>query len=345
MPLTNEFEVIDEIRKVLGKPSKKVLLGIGDDAAVAVSPKGKMVMTIDTMVEGVHFDLGYTNARELGHKALAVNLSDLAAMGAKPEYALVSLGLKQDLTDAFVCELYEGIKALAKRMKVDIVGGNLVQSPLANIVDIALVGSTPRNYFTRAGARKGDLVAVSGRLGASAAGLNALKRFGRYEISDHERTLRPVINAHLMPEPRVWESLAINELEGVTSMIDISDGLAKELHHLAEQSKVGFFIDEKNLPVTDETKKTAELLGTNWIPWALFGGEDYEILFTVKKSHWPKVEKAFAKLKTAVTLLGEVVPSAKGVKIKKTSGETERLEPRGWNHFVKRRPASRMTLV
>lgn len=339
MPLTNEFDVIEEIRGVLGKPSSRVILGIGDDAAVTKPLGGKPVFTIDTMVEGVHFDLAYTAPRELGHKALAVNLSDLAAMGATPSYALVSLGLKQEMNEHFVTELYEGMKALAKKHSVDIIGGNLVQSPLTFIIDVVAIGQVAKNFFPRSGAKVGDVVAVTGRLGSSAAGLNCLRKLGRHEIKEMEAKLGECLTDHLMPEPRVEESLALQKLGGVTSMIDISDGLAKELHHIAKASGVGFLIKEKAIPVSKSTLSAAEFLGTKAMPWALYGGEDYELLFTAKKKSWPAIAKFFQKKRWPLSLLGEVTPAKLGVRIEGTEGSVGKLEGRGWNHFVRRRPA------
>lgn len=329
MSLHDEFALIRGIQGVLGKPSSRVIVGIGDDAAVAMPPKGKMVATVDTMVEGVHFDLTYTTAFELGHKALAVNLSDLAAMGATPLYALVSVGLPQSTTEHFVEELYRGIRELAKRFHVDIIGGNTVQSPSATVVDISLIGEASKAYFTRTGAKAGDLIGVTGVLGSSAAGLNCLKRLGRHNLD----RFKPLMTSHLLPEPRVKESLALLKTGAVTSMIDVSDGFARDLHHIAEQSKVGALIDEKSLPVSPLAVRAAELVTANARTWALFGGEDYELLFTFDAKKEAAVKKALGK---QFSLIGEVMPKKFGVKLRDRGGVVAPLEPRGWNHFVRR---------
>jgi len=329
MSLHDEFELIRGIQGVLGRPSRRVILGIGDDAAVVKPPKGNLVATVDTMVEGVHFDLAYTTPQELGYKALAVNLSDMAAMGATPLYALVSVGLQQSTTEHFVGELYQGIRKLAKRFDVDIIGGNTVQSPTATVIDISLIGEASKTFITRSGARVGDLIAVTGPLGESAAGLNCLKRLGRQNLD----RLKGLVNAHLMPEPRVKEALALVKTGAVTSMIDISDGFARDLHHLTGQSKVGALIDEAAIPISDLTRKGGELVSTSPRGWALYGGEDYELLFTFNPKKLSAVKKALGK---SFYIVGEILPIKQKVKIKNAAGEIGLLEPRGWNHFVRR---------
>lgn len=331
-PLHDELSLIRLIRKTLGKPSRKVLVGIGDDAAVTLPPKGKMVATTDALVEGVHFDLSYMTARELGHKALAVNLSDIAAMGAKPLYALVSLGLKQELDEFFVLELYRGLGALAKRYGVDIIGGNLVQSPSAVLVDITAIGQVLKRPFTRSGARVHDLIAVTGKLGTSAAGLNCLKRIGRPALEGHPELLK----SHLMPEPRLKEAAELQKSGAVTAMLDVSDGLAIDLHHLLNASNVGAFIDERRLPVSEETERAGNLVNADHKRWVLFGGEDYELLFTFDPRKTRAVERALQRAGSRLCIIGEVLPKSKGVRIRTSLGKEMALEPRGWNHFVRR---------
>ena len=178
MSLRREFQLIDRIHAILKKPSKRVLLGIGDDAALTESPKGKLLSTVDMLVEGIHFDLDYTEPRELGHKALAVSLSDIAAMGGRPLYALVSLGLRPEAETELVELVYDGIRDLALKYGVDIVGGNIVESPERLLLDVVLLGEPVGEVFARKGARVGDVVAVTGPLGASAAGLHWLGVLG-----------------------------------------------------------------------------------------------------------------------------------------------------------------------
>jgi thiamine-monophosphate kinase len=331
MPIRDEFELIKNLNQILGRPSKKVKVGIGDDAAVVEPPKGKLVSTVDSMVEGVHFDLMYTTPRELGHKSLAVNLSDIAAMGAKPLFALISLGLSQECSDEFVYEVYEGIKLLAKKYKVDIIGGNVSQSPSAITIDITLLGEV-NEPILRSGAIEGDLIAVTGILGDSAAGLNGIRRLGRPEMENYPELLK----AHLRPEPRLHASELISKIKA-SSLIDISDGLSREVHAIADASQVGMLIDETQIPLSKSALKLAKIIHSQPLGWALFGGEDYELLFTFPAKNLKKAETLFRGKKEKMTVIGEVKNKSFGVKIKKASGEIEHLQSLGWNHFVKRR--------
>lgn len=333
MVFHDEFELIQMVKHSLGKPSRRVELGIGDDAAVVTPPQKKMVATMDTLVEGVHFDLSYTTPRELGHKALAVNLSDIAAMAATPLYALISLGLKQDVSEHFVDELYVGLKKLAKEFDVDVIGGNTVQSPNGVIADLVVIGEAPQGYVTRGGAREGDIVAVTGYLGTSAAGLNCLKRLGR----DATEKKKELIRAHLCPLPRLREAEALRKVNAITSLIDISDGVASEVHHLAKSSGVGMLIEEKSLPIHPACVWAAREIGSNARLWALYGGEDYELLCTISPRSWTKAERALSKLGTKLTRIGEVRAAREKIILKTTSNESHPLAPRGWNHFVRRR--------
>lgn len=325
--LQDEFQVIDRIQSLILRPSSKVKVGMGDDAAVLQSLSGKLVTSVDSLVEGVHFDLGYTAPFELGKKALAVNLSDLAAMGALPHYAHISLGLKQEVNDFFIEELYRGFQEVAKPYKVDIVGGNIVQSPLCNFIDIFVVGNT-KKPFLRTGAKPGDILCTTGPLGNSAAGLHLLKQYGRDVIYDY----KDLCVAHLSPQARIRESQTLQKLKAVTSMIDVSDGLAKEIHHLAKGSKVGFEVDETKIPISPQLVKACEkMINKAPLALALFGGEDYELLFTIKKSKWAAVRKL------PFYPIGVAMPKSYGVKLRKKTGLLEPLQPLGWNHFVKRR--------
>jgi thiamine-monophosphate kinase len=332
MSLSDEFKLIDGIKQTLGRPSSRVLLGIGDDAAVLKPPRGNLVVTVDTMIEGVHFDLGYMTPFELGYKALAVNLSDIAAMGAEPLYAVVSIGLKQEMNDYFVTELYQGISSLARKYGVDIVGGNTVQSPNTLLVDITLLGQCKDRAITRAGAKPGNLIAVTGDLGSSAAGLHCLKQLGRPAVE----SMPDLLTAHLKPEPQLKPSRALRKVGGVTALIDISDGLAREVHHLCERSGVGAFIDEKLLPAGEGLKRAAELAGGDPRAWVLYGGEDYQLLFTFPPRKQALLERALKRLKSRMTVVGKVLPKDEGIRIESLSGGTGPLLPRGWNHFARR---------
>ena len=331
MPL-DEFESILRIKKLIGRTSSKTLVGIGDDAAVLKPTTQKMIVTTDGMVEGVHFDLAYTTATELGHKALAINFSDIAAMGTEPLYALVTVGPTQATHEQFLDEMYGSLAGLARQFKVDIVGGNLVQSPTFLFIDIAVIGQGDRPWL-RSGAKVGDIVAVTGHLGSSAAGLNSLKKLGRRETLELGPSL---LKAHLLPQPRLTEAKQLARTGAVTAAIDISDGLASEVHHLCEASGLGMLIDFESLPTDPAIQIIAERLGTRATPWILYGGEDYELMVTIKKSQWNKAERALARCQTSLTPIGEIRPRKEGITLRMPNGEVSPLENRGWNHFVRR---------
>jgi thiamine-monophosphate kinase len=312
--ILEEFKLIRMITAQLGIPSRRVLTGIGDDTAVLKFGAGKLLATIDMQVEGIHFDLNYCLPAEIGHKALAVNLSDIAAMGGSPRYALVSLALPERIDETFIKSLYRGMKLLSRRFDVDIVGGNLTRTPGPLVIDIACLGETKKPRL-RKGARPGDFLAVTGNLGNSAAGLAALREFGRSAV----RRFPTCARAHLLPTPRVKEGL---RFKSATSMIDISDGLSSEAHHLAEHSGVGLIIDERLLPIGKECREIARRMKCDPLVWALHGGEDYELLFTGRGA-----------LPSGAKVIGGVIPRNDGVQLQRMSGESVALSPKGWNHF------------
>jgi len=313
-----EFARIDMINARLGAPGPRVELGIGDDAAIVAPPKGKMLFCSDAMVEGVHFDLRTTNAQDLGHKVLAACLSDIAAMNGRPLYAVLSLALPAKLDDAFLEQFYEGAGGLARAVGADIVGGDLSSSPGGLFIDVALVGETTAP-LTRAGAQPGDLVAVSGPLGASAAGLHVL-RSGRPIAPG----LAELVTKHRRPEPRFDRLPALAGL--CTALIDISDGLSSELHHLARHSKVGFEIDESKLPVSAPTKAYAASVGLDPLAWVLNGGEDYELLATFRA--------AGATVPAGWHVIGRATSTAGEVQLQRVNGRREELKPKGYRHFA-----------
>lgn len=315
--IEGEFQLIRKINRFLGKPPKDVLIGIGDDAAVVRSPGQKLVLTVDSQIEGTHFIRKYSKPEDIGHKALAVNLSDMAAMGGTPRYALVSLGLTSKLTDAFVLSVYRGLNKLARQHGVAIIGGNIARTSGPFFLDVTLVGTVKRKAVLRSGARKSDLIAVTGDLGAAAAGLACLKRGKR----------NPVTQRHTRPEPKVAIGKRLGESGLITSMIDISDGLASELHHLSEHSKVGFRILADQIPIHRNTQLAGKQAGKDPLKWALYGGEDYELLFTFA----PKYATDIRKVGVPYTVIGTVT----GTRVEIVQGEKSRpLPKRGWDHFV-----------
>jgi thiamine-monophosphate kinase len=290
-----EFELIARLQARLGPTGGP----IGDDCAVLDVPPGeRLLATVDMMVEGIHFRLEDTDPVTLGRRALAINLSDIAAMGGTPRWCLVSLGLPTPST--FVDGLYEGLGDMARRHGVLVAGGNIARLPERMAIDITVLG-TAAHPVMREGARPGDHIYVTGALGRSAAGLQCLLKGNRNHPA--------LVEAHLDPPPRIAEGKA---LVGVaTAMIDISDGLAQDLGHICERSGVGAALDA--VPIDEETRQTAAELGLDALRLALHGGEDYELLYTAP-------------------------PGAPGIHIGviTTGGLTldgQPLAPKGWDHF------------
>ena len=314
----SEDELVGAIRRVLSGAGPEVIVGPGDDAAVLAAGPGELVLTADALIEEVHFDLGITSARDLGYKAIVVSVSDIAAMGASPRAAVVTLALTPDLEAAWVIELYGGMRDACDEHALWLVGGDLTRAAQVAI-SVTVTGEVaPGRAVTRTGARPGDLVAVTGSLGASSAGLR-IARSGRVR-GDRERAL---LLAHLRPVARVGEGTVLSR-HGATSMMDVSDGLAKDLSRLASASGVGARLRLSDVPVAAGASE-AEALG---------GGEDYELLVTLPDGE--TLEAAAAELhesyRTELTGIGEVVADG-GLLAVDGDGVARPLEPVGWDGF------------
>ncbi len=323
-----EFGLIGLIRKGVPSPGGEVLVGIGDDTAVIKGEGGNcLLLTCDALVAGVHFDLSYTPYRELGWKAMAVNLSDVASMGGVAQYALVTLGLPPGTDTAKVEELYQGMGGLGERFGVRIVGGDTVSSPVL-LISLALAGEVREEHLvTRSGARPGDSLLVTGTLGGSGAGL-ALLKGGLPFPQGMERLVRK----HLAPLPRLKEAALLVANLKPSAMIDISDGLALDLSHLAAESRVGAEIWKEKIPLHPQAKEVARFLGRSLDDFALYGGEDYELLFTLPPN---QVQRAKGLLKeTGLTLIGQILPPKEGLVLSE-EGRRLPLVVRGYDHFSK----------
>jgi thiamine-monophosphate kinase len=308
----------------------RVVLGIGDDAAVLGLPAGRqLVATADGLVEAVHFRRDWTAPEDLGWKALAVNASDLGAMGAAPLAALVTLALPPAVAVEWVEALYRGLGEAAAAFGCPVVGGDTVRSPGPVMVSVTALGSVPRGKaVTRAGARVGDLLCVTGTLGESAAGLELL-RAGRTPASDP--ALAPLFAAHRRPEPPVAAARALAESGAVTAMLDLSDGLASDLAQLAARSGVGVRVAEARLPISRRARQAAAALGAAAGEWAIRGGEDYQYLFTVAPGRFEQVPPLLASLGTVATVIGEV--TERGMTRVSPDGAETALPSPGFAHF------------
>lgn len=328
-----EFGLIDRIQRALPRPGPEVLVGVGDD--VAVLRKGAesvWLATCDVQMEGAHFLREAISPRDLGRKALAINLSDIASAAGTPRFALISLGLPQDLPVEFVDGLYEGLRAEAEPFGVDIVGGNISRSRLGVFIDIFLLGEAPQqNVLLRSGARAGDLLLVTGSLGDAAAGVallldGALATTKAYAAET--RTRRDT------PTPRVREGQWIGAAHQATAMIDISDGLAGDLGHLCERSQAGARVFAESLPVAKANRALAQAAHGNEWHFALHGGEDYELLFTAPA--WAAEALAAHVTRetgTPVSVIGEILNPGEGLQLVRSDHSTVPLAARGWDHF------------
>jgi thiamine-monophosphate kinase len=315
-----EFDLIDRIRRHTDVHRDDVLTGIGDDAAVVAVPTGReLAIAVDTLVEGVHFPVG-TAPADIGWKALAVNLSDLAAMGATPAWALLALTLPTP-DGAFVDGLARGFAELATPFRLALIGGDTTRGPLT--ITVAVHGFTaPDGALLRSGARPGDVVMVTGTLGDAAAGLRCL---AEADASPYAA----LVDRLNRPTPRVAAGQA---LRGVaTACIDISDGLVADLGHICAESGVGADIDAAMLPRS--AAMLAHFHDADALQFALGGGDDYELCFTVPADRAGDVAADLARLGCGAARIGRVVEGS-GVRVTGTSGESVMLARTGWNHFA-----------
>nr|BBH92596.1 thiamine-monophosphate kinase [Thermogemmatispora argillosa] len=333
----SEFELI--ARLTAGLPTREeVVVGIGDDCAVLDNGGSRLLLlTCDSQVEGVHFTLQTSAPEEIGRKALAINLSDIAAMGGEPRYALISLHIPRRCPLEVLDGLYTGLRQEAAAAQTLIIGGNVSGTGAAETlaIDITLLGEVERGrVLTRSGARAGDTLFVTGCPGDSAAGLYSLLHPDHpYPPAACER-LRAV---HRVPKPRLAEGRLLSELgpEIVTALIDISDGLSGDLGHICERSGVGACIEVARLPLSPELRSLAAILARDPLAWVLHGGEDYELLFTVAPGQEQTVLERFAAAGLAPpTPIGRMTDAASGLRLRWPDGREEPLSVQSWDHFT-----------
>ena len=308
-----------------------VVVGPGDDAAVIETVRGALdVLTTDVQVEGIHFDRRFVPPDAIGHRALAVNLSDLAAMGAAPRAALLSLVLPDALEVGVVDGMLDGILALATAHRVSLVGGNVSRSPGPLVVDMTATGTVrPRCILTRAGARPGDEVFVTGMLGDAAVGLRSLQE--RASDVGADLQVGPCEQRYLRPEPRVRAGWLLGRNRAASACVDLSDGLADGVRQIAGASNVGILLDAASLPMSDAARRWHEEHRADPVAAALGGGDDYELLFTVRaptRGPFREVRRLVGEL--PITRIG-VVTKDRRLTIRTPEGEREL--PEGFEHF------------
>ena len=330
-----EFGLIDHLSKNITPKHAGTLKGIGDDAAVIDTGTNLLLLSTDLLLEGVHFDLTYMPLKHLGYKAAVVNISDIAAMNGVPKQMTVSIAVSNRFSLEAIEELYRGVRMACDKYTVDLVGGDTSSSVSGLLISVTITGEATREEIVyRNGAKEGDLICVTGDLGGAYAGLLILEREKQvYKVNPGMQPelngFEYVLSRQLKPEARTDLRAIFSEI-GVlpTSMIDISDGLASEMLHLCHQSKKGCRIYEEKIPMDDETRKLA--LDFNIIPTvcALSGGEDYELLFTIKSSDYEKIRNV-----QEITVIGHITEQGDGQNLITPDGKTVKLTAQGWDAF------------
>jgi thiamine-monophosphate kinase len=329
-----EFGLIEHLAKHVKIKQKSTVKGVGDDAAVISSEEGKqIVITTDMLVEGVHFDLGYMPLKHLGYKSVMVNLSDVYAMNAEATQITISLALSNRFPVEAVDELYSGINTAAKLYNVDVVGGDTTSSTSGLIISITAIGTVAKEEVTyRSGARENDLLVVTGDLGAAYLGLQVLEREKKvFEVNPNAQPdLEPytyLVERQLKPEARKDIPKLLTELDVLpTAMIDISDGLSSEILHLCKQSEVGCNLYEDKIPLDPQVISTCEEFELDSTTIALNGGEDYELLMTIRQEDFPKI-----KGNPNLTVIGHMTAASNGANLITRAEEKIPLIARGWN--------------
>ncbi len=331
-----EFGLIDHLSQRIHPQHPETLLGIGDDAAVLDQGNGLVTLVSkDLLVEGIHFDLHYTPLKHLGYKAIAVNVSDIAAMFGTPKQVLVGIAVSNVFSVEDIDALYEGVELACGDYKVDLVGGDTTSSKIGLVISVTVLGIAKKEEVVyRKGASENDIICVTGDLGAAFTGLQVLEREKQVFLanSDMQPELEHyeyVIERLLKPKARMDVVYELKEL-GVlpTSMIDISDGLASELFHLCRASQLGCAIFEDKLPIDSQTDQTLLELSIDPITAALNGGEDYELLFTIRQGDFEKI-----KNNPHLHFIGYMMSATKGKKLATKGGNSIDLKAQGWVHM------------
>lgn len=330
-----EFGLIEHLTRDFPLRQPSTLKGVGDDAAVIENGALCTVVSTDLLVEGIHFDLAYVPLKHLGYKSVVVNLSDIYAMNALPRQITVSIAISNRFSVEALDELYAGIRAACEAYSVDLVGGDTTSSPKGLTISVTAIGQCPKEQLVyRNGARPGDLLCITGDLGGAYLGLQLLER--EKQIFQSTPGVQPdledqkyVVSRQLKPEARrdMIETFRKIGLKP-TAMIDISDGLASEIFHLCKQSRVGALVEESGVPIHPDTQMLALQFKLDPITCALNGGEDYELLFTIRPEDAEKI-----KFLPEIYIAGEMLEAHEGIKLNTKGGNLHDLKAQGWVHF------------
>ena len=342
-PTIHEFNLIRALHRRHGRHTPSVIQGIGDDAAVITERAGQWtVLTTDLLTEGIHFDLRTATMSDIGFRAAAANLSDIAAMGGTPQHLLVALAIPHTGTSRQVHQLYRGMMAACRPHHVGLIGGDMSASSSGWFLSLTLIGMVPpRKALFRSGARIGDFLYATGTIGDSIAGLRLLNE-PPSRAKPHPHTTAAfstkhrqfLIGRHLRPTARVAEGQWLSAHRFATSAIDISDGLSGDLRHMCEESHVGAEIDLKALPLSSACRAYAASRKLNPVDLALSGGEDYELLFTVPPRQRPRLERAALTQGFSFTCIGTIHPLRFGIQALSPHGRYHRLANTSYQHFT-----------
>ncbi len=329
-----EFGLIDHLTQNNEIKLASTILSVGDDAAVIDHFGKQTVITTDMLVEGIHFDLMYTPLKHLGYKSVIVNLSDIYAMNAIPTHITLSIAFSNRFSLEAMDEFYEGVYAACEKYDVDLVGGDTTSSQKGFVISITAIGEVaPDKYVKRSTAQKGDLLCVSGFVGAAFLGLTILEREKRiFAETGSQPDLEDqayIVGKLLKPEARkdIIEFFAGNEITP-TSMIDVSDGLSSEALHICKQSNLGCIIYEEKIPIHEDARQFAYKLELDPTACALSGGEDYELLFTLAQTDYDKIV-----LNEQISVIGYMTDPDEGTHILTRGGNKHKLVAQGWNHM------------
>lgn len=325
-----EFGLIERLRRMLPQRAD-VLVGVGDDAAVFRLASGQIVVaTCDMFIEGIHFDLSTCEPSQVGLRAMTANLSDVAAMGCRPLFATVSLGVPPDTSTSVVEQIYDGLIRIAGQHSTAVVGGDTVRSPERIVIDVSLIGEPVGSvYLTRSGALSGDQIVVTGHPGQSAAGLEIILGGG----SPKGRIEKELVRAHLEPQARVEQGVFLAENDSVSAAIDLSDGLKQDLGHICEMSRLGALIDIERLPISSDLAEYCSKNSKNAAKLCLSGGEDYELLFTIRGDGLETLIPEWqSRFDLPATVIGRMTSEFADVRLQ--NGDQSMLaDAAGYDHF------------
>ena len=332
-----EFGLIDRIHEIIqneGVELPKNTLGIGDDcAAFQPRPGYELLVTCDCMVENRHYLPQFISARDMGRRAMTLNISDVGAMGGKPRYALISLGLRSDTLLRDIIAIYRGFLMELNPFQAVVIGGNVTKSNEANFIDITLIGEVEAGKMVRRStAKPGDVILITGYPGQSAAGLEMLLQAEAGKTYDDN----PLITAYQCPVHRAFEGHAVAKTGLANAMIDTSDGLLGDLGHICDESGVGAELYEKNLPVSRALRQFSETSGKGALDYILKESDDYELMITCDPEHVAGIRNTVSGVShVPVTEIGTITANKGEIKIKESTGDSRRMAFSGWDHFSK----------